>query len=46
MSLKNAKVLTISQYINPFTKQLGAIEVPRQKFMSNLSLAVKLSKRF
>ena len=39
-------VLFDSQYINPFTKKLGAIEVPRPEFMRSLSIAVRMPDRF
>jgi leucyl/phenylalanyl-tRNA--protein transferase len=35
-----------SQFINDFTKQLGAIEIPRGEYLALLNYATKLKKSF
>ncbi|MBK7384781.1 MAG: leucyl/phenylalanyl-tRNA--protein transferase [Flavobacteriales bacterium] len=39
-------VLFDSQYINPFTKRLGAIEIPKADFMQRLDHALSLTAHF
>jgi len=39
-------VLLDSQYINPFTKQLGAIEISREEYMKRLEYAISLQRNF
>ncbi|MEO8590990.1 MAG: leucyl/phenylalanyl-tRNA--protein transferase [Flavobacteriales bacterium] len=39
-------VLFDSQYVNPFTRQLGAVEVPRAEFQRTLEQALALPIRF
>jgi leucyl/phenylalanyl-tRNA--protein transferase len=35
-----------TQYMNPFTRQLGAFEIPREQFRSMLSRAMEANVRF
>jgi leucyl/phenylalanyl-tRNA--protein transferase len=39
-------MLLDTQYINPFTRRLGAVEIPRARFMEELSRAVDIPVRF
>lgn len=43
---ENGSLLFDSQYINPFTAQLGAIEIPRKIFRSRLAEALALDVYF
>jgi len=42
----NKFILLDSQYINNFTAQLGAIEIPAQKYLKILRYAVSLDCEF
>lgn len=44
--IKNEFILLDSQYINPFTEQLGAIEIPRNMYLSVLKKAIELPRIF
>lgn len=39
-------ILLDSQYINPFTQQLGAIEIPKSKYLKLLNKALALPSKF
>lgn len=39
-------ILLDSQYINPFTKQLGAFEIPKQEYLELLEEAIELDRTF
>lgn len=43
---KNNFILLDSQYINDFTKQLGAIEISAEDYMKILRIAIKLNSSF
>lgn len=44
--LRNGFVLFDTQYMNPFTEQLGAIEIPRSDFSMRLEHALQQQARF
>lgn len=43
---KNNFLLLDSQYINPFTRTLGAIEIPRNEYIELLTKAISESRKF
>ncbi|GBD06678.1 Leucyl/phenylalanyl-tRNA--protein transferase [bacterium HR21] len=39
-------VLLDAQYLNPHTRRLGAVEIPRQEYLRRLAIALRLPCRF